>query len=196
MKLAALLIALGGALLVAALTRHVAGARTTYACGKVSGVLLHAHDVRCRTARRVYRSDRSENLARGWTCSASLARCIRLVVWQIGEMVMRSTSPLRGLRLLPALAAALLLGAPATGAAHGYYASCGSPFGGTSIIQHGTSCSQARAVMQKVYVKSQEVAPVGGVLHAHGWSCTLNPAERQAITCRRGSGVIKGPTPG
>lgn len=110
----------------------------------------------------------------------------------------RSASPLRGLRLSGSVAAALLLGvlAPATGAAHGYYASCGSPFGGTSIIQHGTSCSQAREVMQKVYVRSQEVAPVGGVLHARGWSCTLNPAERRAITCRRGSGVIKGPTPG
>ena len=52
-----------------------AAARTTYDCGKVSGVPLHAHDVSCRTARRVYRSDMSDNLARGWTCSASLARC-------------------------------------------------------------------------------------------------------------------------
>ena len=85
---------------------------------------------------------------------------------------------------------------PATGEARSYYASCGSPFGGVSIIQHGTSCSQARAVMQKVYVKSQEVAPVDGVLHARGWACTLDPSERRAITCRRSSGVIKGPTLG
>jgi hypothetical protein len=113
---------------------------------------------------------------------------------------MRSTPRLRGRGLfaLLALALALLFAAlaPGTGDARGYYISCGSPFGSISIIQHGTSCSQARAVMQKVYVKSQETAPVGGVLHARGWSCTLNPAERRAITCRRGSGVIKGPTPG
>jgi hypothetical protein len=52
-----------------------AAARTTHHCGKVSGVPLHAHDVSCRTARHVYRSDMSGNLARGWSCSASLARC-------------------------------------------------------------------------------------------------------------------------
>lgn len=100
--------------------------------------------------------------------------------------------------MLLALAFGLLLAAldPAPGSAHGYYASCGSPFGGISIIQHGTSCSQAREVMQKVYVKSQEGVPADGVLHARGWSCTLNPSEQRAITCRRGSGVIKGPTPG
>ena len=46
------------------------------------------------------------------------------------------------------------------------FVSCGSPFGGISIIQHGTRCTQARKVMQKVYVKSQEVAPVNGVLYA------------------------------
>lgn len=85
---------------------------------------------------------------------------------------------------------------PSTAPAKGYYASCGRPFGGISIIEHGTSCAQARAVMQKVYVKSQEVAPVNGVLHARGWSCTLDPSQRRAITCRRNSGVIKGPTPG
>jgi hypothetical protein len=52
-----------------------AAARSTRDCGKVAGVPLHAHDVSCRTARRVYRSDMSANLARGWSCSASLARC-------------------------------------------------------------------------------------------------------------------------
>jgi hypothetical protein len=87
MKLAALLIALGSALLVAALTPHVVDARTTYVCGKVSGVPLHAHDVSCRTARRVYRSDRSENLARGWTCSASLARCYHGEVGESDEYI-------------------------------------------------------------------------------------------------------------
>jgi hypothetical protein len=87
MKPVALLIALGGALLVAALTPHVAGARIIHACGKVSGVPLHAHDVSCRTARRMYRSDRSENLARGWTCSASLARCYRGGVGESDEFI-------------------------------------------------------------------------------------------------------------
>lgn len=61
--------------------------------------------------------------------------------------------------------------------------SCGSPFGGISIIQHGTSCTQARKVMQKVYVKSQEVAPVNGVLYARGRACPLNTFERRVITC-------------
>ena len=98
--------------------------------------------------------------------------------------------------IILALAALLACLVPATSGARSYYASCGSPFGGISIIQHGTSCSQARKVMQKIYVKSQTIAPVNGVLHARGWSCTLNTYEKRAITCRRGSGVIKGPTPG
>jgi hypothetical protein len=63
------------------------------------------------------------------------------------------------------------------------FVSCGSPFGGISIIEHGTSCTQARKVMQKVYVKSQEVAPVNGVLYARGWACALNTSERRVITC-------------
>jgi hypothetical protein len=111
---------------------------------------------------------------------------------------MRSTPSARSLRaflVLSAMAVSAVL-APTVGEAHSYYVSCESPFGGISIIEHGTSCAQAHAVMQKVYVKSQEAAPAGGVLHARGWSCTLNPSERRAITCRRGSGVIKGPTPG
>jgi hypothetical protein len=37
--------------------------------------------------------------------------------------------------------------------------------------------------MQKVYVKSQEVAPVNGVLYARGWACALNTSERRVITC-------------
>jgi hypothetical protein len=52
-----------------------AAAHTTRSCGQVAGVPLHAHDVGCRAARRVYRSDMSGHLARGWTCSASLAHC-------------------------------------------------------------------------------------------------------------------------
>jgi hypothetical protein len=106
-------------------------------------------------------------------------------------------SRIRSLLILIAGCIALFLALlPSAAPGRGYYASCGSPFGGVSIIEHGTSCSQDRAVMQKVYVKSQEVAPVGGVLHARGWACTLDPSQRRAITCRRGSGVIKGPTPG
>jgi hypothetical protein len=116
----------------------------------------------------------------------------------LGEPPMSSTPSLRARGFLAALVVGLLLAAldPAPGSARAYYASCGSPFGGTSIIQHGTSCSQAREVMQKVYVKSQKGVPADGVLHARGWSCTLDPSEQRAITCRRGSGVIKGPTPG
>lgn len=111
---------------------------------------------------------------------------------------MRSIGRARRSCLLVALAAAASFAVlvPAAGEARSYYSSCGSPFGEVSIIQHGTSCSQARAVMQKVYVKSQEVTPVDGVLHARGWSCTLDQSERRAITCRRGPGVIKDPTPG
>ncbi len=50
-------------------------ARSTHFCGGFPGVPLHAHDVTCRTARRIYRSDMAGDLASGWTCSASLARC-------------------------------------------------------------------------------------------------------------------------
>jgi hypothetical protein len=297
------------AIAVALLTSGPASARTTHDCGKVAGVPLHAHDVSCRVARRVYRSDMSGNLTRGWTCSASLARCYHgevggsdeYIWWRRTTYRLRVGAPILGGKIYPgpngegfgtahpsfiynggdasgsiddvhwstwggtvahgrgrhpifrpgggyyrhpvvALLKATDLGrcegraaylrllikeprhpggplgpwrswagpqticepygssfgrAPlALERARGYYAGCGSPFGGASIIEHGTNCPQARAVMQKVYVKSQEVAPVDGVLHARGWSCTLNPAEHRAITCRRGSAVIKGPTPG
>lgn len=46
-------------------------------CGKVKGIPVHAHLLRCRTARHVYRTDQAGNLPRGWVCSASLARCFR-----------------------------------------------------------------------------------------------------------------------
>lgn len=64
-----------------------ADARTTHDCGKVSGVPLHAHDVSCRTARHVYRSDLAGNLARGWSCSASLARCYHGEVGRSSEYI-------------------------------------------------------------------------------------------------------------
>lgn len=65
------------ALTVFAVPSIAGAARTTRSCGEVSGVPLHAHDVTCRTARRVYRSDMAGKVSRGWTCSASLARCYR-----------------------------------------------------------------------------------------------------------------------
>jgi hypothetical protein len=46
-------------------------------CGRVDGVLIHAHRLRCGTALRVYRADRRGKLPNGWVCSASLARCYR-----------------------------------------------------------------------------------------------------------------------
>jgi hypothetical protein len=44
-------------------------------CGKVGGVPVHAHAISCATARHLYEADMSGNLPKGWTCSASLARC-------------------------------------------------------------------------------------------------------------------------
>lgn len=306
----AALLAAASALAALALLPGPATARTTHACGKVSGVPIHAHDVSCRTARHIYRADMSGDLPAGWTCSASLARCYRREVggseeymwWHrttyrplAGQPVLggvvygaptghgwgsphpkfiynggdasgsisevhwsawggpvahgRGRHPIfkpRGgyyRRPVVALLKATDLGrceghpaylrllireprhpggslgpwrswagpqticepygssfgrqSPAISRARSYYADYGSPFGGASIIEHGTSCSQAREVMQKVYVKSQEVTPQNGALGARGWSCTLNPYEKRAITCRRGSGVInKTPTPG
>jgi hypothetical protein len=52
-----------------------ASADASHSCGEVAGVPLHAHDVTCRTARRVYNADMSGRLPSGWSCSASLARC-------------------------------------------------------------------------------------------------------------------------
>jgi hypothetical protein len=77
-----------------------------------------------------------------------------------------------------------------------YYRQCSGLVSSLSILAHETSCSQARKVMQKVYVKSQEVTPQNGTLGARGWTCSLDTTEKRAITCRRGSGVIKAPTPG
>jgi hypothetical protein len=281
-------------------------ARATESCGNVAGVPVHAHDISCRTARRIYRANMNGNLPSGWSCSASLARCYRGEVgasneymwWKRtvyrarpGSVVLggevyggpngqgwgephpsfiynggdasgsiddvtwsswggtvahgRGRHPIfkpRGgyyrhsvVALLKATELGRCEGRPAYlrllireprrpggplgpwrswagpqtlcepyGSSFGRpssrarigFTSCGSPFGGVSIIQRGTSCTQARKVMQKVYVKSQEVAPVNGVLYARGWSCTLNTSQKRAITCRRGDGVIKGPTPG
>jgi hypothetical protein len=81
------LTALTSALAAALIASGPAAARTTHDCGKISGVPLHAHDVSCRTARRVYRSDMSANLARGWTCSASLARCYHGEVGESDEYI-------------------------------------------------------------------------------------------------------------
>ena len=57
------------------------------ACGKVSGVPIHAHNVSCRTARRVYKADMAGHLPAGWSCSASLARCYRGEVGQSTEYI-------------------------------------------------------------------------------------------------------------
>jgi hypothetical protein len=75
MRRAALLIALAVALGIAVLTSGPAAARTTHSCDRVADVALHAHDISCRTARRIYKADMSGSLPSGWTCSASLARC-------------------------------------------------------------------------------------------------------------------------
>lgn len=83
----------------------------------------------------------------------------------------------------------------APSAARVYYRQCSGLVSSLSILAHRTSCEQAHKVMQKVYVKSQEVQPTS-VLHARGWTCSLDTSEQRAITCRRGSGVIKAPTPG
>jgi hypothetical protein len=87
MKRAAVSIAATVTLFVAALIPNVAAARTTHDCGNVAGVPLHAHDVGCRTARRVYRSDMAANLASGWSCSASLARCYHGEVGESDEYI-------------------------------------------------------------------------------------------------------------
>lgn len=50
---------------------------TTRSCGDIAGVPVHAHNISCRTARRIYKADMNGNLPAGWSCSASLARCYR-----------------------------------------------------------------------------------------------------------------------
>jgi hypothetical protein len=51
---------------------------TTRACGAVAGVPIHAHDISCPTARRIYKANTNDNLfPAGWSCSASLACCYR-----------------------------------------------------------------------------------------------------------------------
>jgi len=80
--------------------------------------------------------------------------------------------------------------------ASGYWKSCTPRFEGQpSILAHGTSCGQASAVIQKVYVKGQEVRPTT-IVHAKGWTCELTGRSPRGITCKRGSRVIKAATPG
>ena len=70
-----------------------AAVRATKSCGNVAGVPVHAHDIGCRTARRIYRANMNGNLPAGWSCSASLARCYRGEVGQSSEYMwwMRTT---------------------------------------------------------------------------------------------------------
>lgn len=65
------------ALAVFALPSGRAEASGAQACGTVGGVPIHAHKIRCRTARHIYKADMAGNLPSGWTCSASLARCYK-----------------------------------------------------------------------------------------------------------------------
>jgi hypothetical protein len=60
-----------------ALTSSAAARSGSRACGEVNGVPIHAHNLSCRTARRIYKADMAGNLPSGWTCSASLARCYK-----------------------------------------------------------------------------------------------------------------------
>jgi hypothetical protein len=71
--LAALAIAAGPA--AASSPTRMGGASRT--CGKVRGTVLHAHDLGCATAHRIYVLDLTGRLPAGWTCSASLGRCAK-----------------------------------------------------------------------------------------------------------------------
>jgi hypothetical protein len=133
---------------------------------------------------------------------------LRLVVLAILSFLRRNTAAdvehlfapgVMGKRLLAtclSVVASIAVFGVASSEARVYYRHCPGLVSSLSILAHGTSCSQARKVMQKVYVKSQEVAPQNGALGARGWTCSLDTSEKRAITCRRGSGVIKAPTPG
>src|SRR4051812_35621158 len=79
-----------GGLAVAALALFIAtglasAERGSKACGEVSGVPIHAHNISCRTARRIYKADMAGHLPTGWSCSASLARCYRGEVGRSSE---------------------------------------------------------------------------------------------------------------
>jgi hypothetical protein len=118
--------------------RSPAAARITRDCGKVFGIPLHARDVSCRTARRVYRSDMSENLARGWTCSASLARCYHGEVGGSDEYIWwkRTTYRLERRAADPIVLGGNVYGAPTGsgwGAAHPSFISNGGDASGSLL---------------------------------------------------------------
>jgi hypothetical protein len=67
------------AVLAASSSAHAGASKS---CGTVAGVPIHAHQVSCAIARHVYKEDMAGRPPRGWTCSASLARCYH---GQVGE---------------------------------------------------------------------------------------------------------------
>jgi hypothetical protein len=106
--------------------------------------------------------------------------------------------------LAPLVAALMALSAALAGSASATsFTSCEPIFEGQpSILAHGTSCQQAQRVTHKVYVKGQEVQEGSNTLHAIGWTCHLahgagTPSgPERAITCHRGSKIIKAAIPG
>jgi hypothetical protein len=87
--------------------------RGSKACGKVSGVPIHAHNISCRAARHIYRADMAGRLPAGWSCSASLARCYRGEVGQSSEYLWWRRTTYRP------LAASVVLGGEVYGAPSG-----------------------------------------------------------------------------
>lgn len=85
----------------------------TRSCGKVSGVPVHAHDITCRTARRIYKANRAGDLPMGWSCSASLARCYRGEVGGSSEFMWWRRTTYRP------LASSIVLGGKVYGGAYG-----------------------------------------------------------------------------
>lgn len=100
------------ALVLSSVVGSAAAERGSKACGKVSGVPIHAHSISCRTARRVYKVDMSGHPPAGWNCSASLARCYRGEVGQSSEYMWWRRTSYRSSLAAPVVLGGEVYGAP------------------------------------------------------------------------------------
>jgi hypothetical protein len=81
---------------------------------------------------------------------------------------------------------------------HRYWANCGLPavYALNTVIAHKVPCGKARRLIRKVWRLGQEQMDPVSSLHVKSFDCTLNVSSSRAITCRRGSHVVRGPLPG